>query len=190
MNKIIIFSAPSGAGKTTIAREMLKITENNLTFSVSACTRKKRKNEIHGKDYYFISEQEFKDKIKNKEFIEWEEVYTNQFYGTLTSEIDRIWKNGKNIVFDVDVVGGINIKKQFPEQALSIFIKPPSIQELEKRLLLRSTETKENIRKRIEKAKHELEYAIQYDINITNDDLQEAIKETKLILKEFIIHNL
>ena len=187
-NKMIIISAPSGAGKTTIVKKLLKQKTHNLTFSISACSRPKRKNEIHEKDYYFISVNEFKQKIKNNEFIEWEEVYHNQFYGTLHSEIKKIWKNGKNVVFDVDVVGGLNIKKQFPKEALSIFIKPPSINELKNRLINRSTDTKANIIKRINKAEKELQYENKFDAVIINDNLQEAIKNTKQIIADFLLN--
>jgi len=185
-NKMIIFSAPSGAGKTTIVREILKDNKFNLEFSVSACSRQKREGEENGKDYYFLSAEEFKQRIKNEEFIEWEEVYKDQFYGTLKTEINRIWKNGKNVVFDVDVVGGLNIKKQYQKEALSLFIQPPSIQELENRLRNRQTETEESLNKRLSKASKELEYAKKFDKIITNDILEIAVDETKNILTFFL----
>ncbi len=186
MNKMIIFSAPSGAGKTTIVREILKNDDFNLEFSVSACSRPKRDGEINGKDYYFLSVEEFKQRINNDEFIEWEEVYKNQFYGTLKSEINRIWKCGKNVVFDVDVVGGLNIKKHYTEEALALFIKPPSIAELEKRLINRQTETEASLKKRLAKAQTELEYANSFDKIIINDKLDIAVNETKNILLNFL----
>ena len=149
-NKLIIFSAPSGSGKTTIVREILKeFTE--LEFSISACSRNPRQGEVNAKDYHFLSLEEFKSKIVNNDFIEWEEVYTDNFYGTLKSEVNRIWNKGNHVIFDVDVVGGVNIKNQFPENSLAIFVEAPSIKILEDRLRNRGTETEEQIRKRINK---------------------------------------
>ena len=152
--KLVIFSAPSGAGKTTIVHHLLKVFPN-LEFSVSACSRPMRKDETYGVDYYFISVEEFKKKISKEEFVEWEEVYKDNFYGTLKAEIERIWKKGHHIIFDMDVVGGLNLKKQFGEQALSIFVMPPSIQHLEARLKMRETETPASIARRIGKAEVE-----------------------------------
>ncbi len=186
MNKLIIISAPSGAGKTTIVREIMKSEELKLMFSVSATSRKPREHEIDGKDYYFLTVDEFNNKIKNQEFIEWEEVYNNQFYGTLKSEKDRVFNLGFNMIFDVDVKGGINIKKQFPKDSLSIFIKPPSIEELENRLRNRGTESQESLEKRIKKAEFELAFSTQFDQIIVNDDLQKAIDETLGLIKNFI----
>ncbi len=183
--KLLIFSAPSGAGKTTIVKELLK-ENTNLEFSISACSRDRRYNEIHAKDYYFFSVEEFKNKIRNNEFIEWEEVYTNRFYGTLKTELERIWAQGKHVIFDVDVVGGVNIKKQYPEKALSIFIMPPSIEELENRLRKRSTDKDEDIQTRIDKAEEELKYAEQFDKIIINDDLNKAILEAKTLTENFL----
>ena len=183
--KLIIISAPSGAGKTTIVKQLLD-SELKLEFSVSACCRPKRNNEIHGKDYYFFSVDEFKSKISNDEFLEWEEVYHNQFYGTLKSEITRIWNKGNFVLFDVDVVGGLNIKKYYKEKALAIFIKPPSVEILKKRLQGRATETEDSLKKRIEKAKYELSFAEKFDKIIINDDLETAIKETKESIIEFL----
>lgn len=185
MGKLIIFSAPSGSGKTTIIKQVLQKNEN-LEFSISACSRLPRKNEINGKDYYYLSVDEFKNNIKDNRFIEWEEVYENQFYGTLISELDRIWEKGNSVVFDVDVVGGINIKKKYPENSLAIFIKPPSIKELENRLISRSTDSKEQIKKRINKAKEELQYAKKFDKIILNDNLKIAIEETIKTIREFL----
>jgi guanylate kinase len=183
--KVVIFSAPSGAGKTTIVKEMLN-QEFGLEFSISACNRSKRENEVEGKDYYFLSTEEFKNKIENQEFLEWEEVYTDKFYGTLRSEVDRIWAKGKNVIFDVDVVGGINIKKIYGDKALSVFIMPPSIESLKKRLATRSTESEESFNIRIEKAEQELNYADKFDIQIINDNLETTIDETKAIVFSFL----
>ncbi|MDA3780545.1 MAG: guanylate kinase [Bacteroidales bacterium] len=185
LGKMLIFSAPSGAGKTTIVKNLLK--ENpNIEFSISACSREKRKNEIHAKDYYFFSAEEFKNKIRNNEFLEWEEVYPNRFYGTLKSELDRIWSKGKHVIFDVDVIGGINIKKQYPEKALSIFIMPPSIKELENRLRKRSTDNDKEIQTRIAKAEEEIKYAEKFDNIIINDDLNGTISEAISLTKNFL----
>lgn len=186
MSKLIIFSAPSGSGKTTIIRELLKYPELNLSFSVSTTSRQPRGTEQHGTDYYFISADEFKQGIHNNAFLEWEEVYTNNFYGTYKSEIERLTKLGKNILFDIDVFGGINIKKQFGKDALSIFVQPPSIQELKKRLENRQTETPEKIQMRIDKAQYEMEQSSHFDKIIINDDLHKAIKETQTIVREFL----
>jgi len=183
--KLIIFSAPSGAGKTTIVHELLK-SRNDLEFSISACSRTKRQNEIDGKDYYFISADEFRNKIKNDEFLEWQEVYENSFYGTLKTEVKKIWAKGNHVIFDVDVVGGLNIKKYGKENALSIFVMPPSIKELEERLRRRSSETEETLKKRIEKANYELTFADKFDKIIVNDILENAVAETKAMVEEFI----
>lgn len=182
--KLFIFSAPSGSGKTTIVRKLLE-KNLNLEFSISATSRPKRGNEIDGKDYYFLSADEFKAKIAKDEFIEWEEVYENRFYGTLKSEMERIWNKGKHVIFDVDVIGGINIKKKYPERALSIFIMPPSIEELEKRLILRSSDSQEDIETRINKATEELTYANQFDTIIINDVLEEAIQKAEQEVRNF-----
>src|SRR3989339_1330570 len=183
--KLIIFSAPSGAGKTTIVRSMLN--ENfKLEFSVSVCTRARRPNEIHGKDYYFISPEEFREKINNNEFIEWEEVYSGCFYGTLKSEVDRISKEGKNILFNVDVVGGLNIKNLYGERALSVFVMPPSLEALEQRLMMRNTDDIAVVKKRLAKASQELEFAPMFDKIIFNDQLLVAVEEVRSLLKEFL----
>src|ERR1044072_3908135 len=149
--KLVIFSAPSGAGKTTIVQHLLRVFPD-LEFSISACSREIRRGETYGVDYYFLNVEEFKEKIANNEFAEWEEVYTDNFYGTLKSEIERIWRNEKHIIFDMDVIGGLNLKKQFGDRALAIFVMPPSIEHLESRLRTRETETPESIARRIGKA--------------------------------------
>jgi len=183
--KLIIFSAPSGAGKTTIVRHLLH-QNFNLEFSVSACSRQKREKETDGKDYYFLTVEEFKEKIKNNEFIEWEEVYKDQFYGTLKSEINRIREKGKHVIFDVDVVGGLNLKNQYKDQALAIFILPPSRKELEKRLNKRLTDNSESIKHRIAKAEKEMKYAEKFDKIIINKNLNQAYKEAIRVVKNFI----
>lgn len=183
--KLFIFSAPSGSGKTTIVKHLLN-KDFNLEFSVSATSRAKRGTEVHGKDYYFLSSEEFKQKINNNEFLEWEEVYDGCYYGTLKSEIERIKNKGNNVIFDVDVVGGVNIKKYYQNDALAIFIQPPSIEELENRLRSRNTDSQEVITERIKKFKFELSFANQFDKIIINDKLDEALKEAELTLTEFI----
>lgn len=184
-NKLVIFSAPSGAGKTTIVRYLVDQLPD-LVFSVSVCSRKKRPHEIEGKDYYFVSADEFRQKIKNQEFVEWEEVYRDYFYGTLKSEIERIWAGGKSIVFDVDVIGGINIKREYGSRALSVFVMPPSLEELERRLLKRSTESTEALRERVAKADKEMEYASVFDVVLYNKNLETAKKEALNIVTEFL----
>jgi guanylate kinase len=183
--KLIIFSAPSGAGKTTIVHHLLKVFPD-LEFSVSACSREMRKGEAYGVDYYFLSVDEFKDKIERGEFVEWEEVYKDNFYGTLRSEVERIWKKGKHVIFDVDVIGGINLKKQFGANALSVFVMPPSIEHLENRLKSRETETPESIARRMGKAEQELKTANQFDKIILNDKLEHAFEEAERIVEDFL----
>jgi guanylate kinase len=183
--KAIIFCAPSGSGKTTIVKHLLAI-DNRLMFSVSACTRNKRENEVHGKDYYFLTHQDFKEKIERDEFLEYEEVYGGNFYGTLKSEIDRIWALGKTVIFDVDVEGGLNIKKFFGQNALAVFVKPPSVTVLEQRLRYRSTETEETLRIRVEKAVLELSYENKFDHVILNDDLDTALGEAEHLINQFL----
>lgn len=183
--KCIIFSAPSGAGKTTIVRYLLEHNPS-LSFSISACSREPRPNEVNGKDYHFLGVEGFKEKIEQNAFIEWEEVYENNFYGTLRSEVERIWSEGKTVAFDVDVIGGLNIKKQFGNQALSIFVQPPSVEELEKRLRARSTETEEKIQMRMSKARQELALADQFDEILLNVDLDEACQKAEQIVLDFV----
>ena len=183
--KLIIFSAPSGAGKTTIVKHLL--TKNlNLEFSISATSREKRHNEIHGKDYYFLSGPEFHEKVKNDEFLEWEEVYQGTSYGTLKAEVERIRNMGKNVIFDVDVVGGLNIKRFYGEEALAVFVQPPSVEELKNRLTNRSTETEEKIKTRIAKAKYELGFASQFDVILINKNLEETFEETEKLVTNFL----
>lgn len=183
--KLIIFSAPSGSGKTTIVKHLLD-KGFNLEFSISACNRKPRGTEIHGKDYYFLETKEFKLKIADDQFIEWEEVYSDRFYGTLRSELQRIWDKGNHVLFDVDVKGGVNIKKQFGDKALAVFIMPPSVNELENRLKSRGTDSDEEIEKRVAKAQEEITYAQQFDHIILNDNLEVAKQEAEELLKSFL----
>lgn len=183
--KLIIFSAPSGSGKTTIVKHLLE-KGFNLEFSISACNRKPRGQEVHGKDYYFLSTEEFKTSIDKDEFVEWEEVYTDRFYGTLQSELKRIWEKGNHVLFDVDVKGGVNIKKKFGDDALSVFVMPPSIKELAKRLKGRGTDSDEEIEKRLAKAQEEITYSKKFDFVILNDDLENAKQEAEEILTEFL----
>lgn len=184
--KLIVFSAPSGSGKTTIVRHLLKQEDLNLEFSISAATREARGEEVNGKDYYFISLDEFKSHIKNEDFVEWEEVYRDNFYGTLKSEVERIWALGKNVIFDIDVAGGLRIKHKFPEETLAVFVKPPSVDELKRRLKERSTESEEKINMRIAKAHVELATAPQFDVIIKNYDLEVALEEATQLVKEFV----
>ncbi len=184
-NKVIIFSAPSGAGKTTIAKDIL-IRIPDLEFSVSACSRPKRKGEKDGVDYYFLSVEEFKNKIKNGEFLEWEEVYPGSFYGTLKTEVERIWNNGRDVMFDIDTFGGLNVKRIYKEKALSIFIITSSVEVLENRLRARGTETEDSMKKRMDKAKLELSHSTEFDKIIINDKLQDAIDEAYRTIKDFL----
>jgi guanylate kinase len=183
--KFVIVSAPSGAGKTTIVRRLLQ-AGLNLEFSVSAASRAPRANEINGKDYFFISIDEFREKISNGELIEWQEVYKDNYYGTLKRVVERIWNRGHDVLFDVDVQGGINLKKLFPDITLSIFIMPPSLEELGKRLRLRSTETEENIARRLEKARTEITFSDKFDRIIINDDLEKAVAEAIQTVSQFL----
>ena len=184
--KLLVFSAPSGSGKTTIVRYLLEHPELNLAFSVSAATREPRDGENHGEHYHFISLEEFKKHIKAEEFVEWEEVYRDNFYGTLKSEVERIWAEGKNVIFDIDVAGGLRIKKKFPNETLAVFVKPPSIDELKIRLKKRSTESDDKINMRIAKASVELATAPQFDTIIKNYDLDTAKKEAYELVKAFV----
>ena len=183
--KLLIFSAPSGAGKTTIVKHLLQ-KDFDLNFSVSATSREPRTGETHGKDYFFLSEKDFREKIENEEFLEWEEVYKGIFYGTLKSEVERIRNSGKNVIFDVDVVGGLNIKKHYGDDALAVFVQPPSVEELKKRLRNRSTESEEKINMRIAKAEKELSYASRFDVIIINDKLDSALKIVESRVAEFL----
>ncbi len=184
--KLIIFSAPSGSGKTTIVRYLLEQPELNLAFSVSATSRPRRGREKDGQHYYFMPVSEFKTHIKNEDFLEWEEVYRDNFYGTLKNEVERLWAEGKNVIFDIDVVGGLRIKKKFPEETLAVFVKPPSVDELKIRLKKRSTESEDKINMRIAKASVELATAPQFDKIIKNYDLDTALKESHRLVAEFI----
>ncbi|PHS54268.1 MAG: guanylate kinase [Lutibacter sp.] len=184
--KLIVFSAPSGSGKTTIVHHLLKQKELNLDFSISATSREKRVTEVHEKDYYFISLEKFQTHIENNDFIEWEEVYTTNFYGTLKQEVERIWDQGKHVIFDIDVVGGLRIKNKFPEQTLAIFVQPPSIEEIERRLRSRQTDSEEKIKERVKKAEKELKYAVDFDIVLVNDELSKAKKDAYNLVENFI----
>ncbi|MBN1111656.1 MAG: guanylate kinase [Bacteroidales bacterium] len=183
--KLIIFSAPSGSGKTTIVKHLL---DNKLPFefSISATNREPRVGETDGKDYHFLSTEEFKLRIDSGDFVEWEEVYPGRYYGTLKSELTRIWNNGNHVLFDVDVVGGVNLKKYFQDQALSIFVQAPSVEELRSRLIGRQTDSTEEIEKRVAKAEYELTFADKFDHIVVNDDLQKAFAQTMNIVTNFL----
>jgi len=187
--KLIVFSAPSGSGKTTIVRHLLKQPELNLEFSISATSRDKRGEEINGKDYYFLSAKEFISKIKKDEFLEWEEVYRDNFYGTLKTEVERIWAMGKHVIFDIDVSGGLRIKRKFPEQTLAVFVKPPSIDELKIRLKKRKTEDDDKINMRVAKASAELATAPLFDVIVVNDSLDKALDEAYTLVNNFVNPN-
>lgn len=183
--RMIAVTAPSGAGKTTIVRHLLSQYEE-LDFSVSATTREKRNNETEGVDYYFLSHEEFKEKISLQEFIEWEEVYQNQFYGTLKSEVKRLWKIGKFVLFDIDVKGATSLKQMYGDKCLAIFVQPPSLNVLIERLRKRDTETEESLKRRIHRIKNELTYSNDFDKIIVNDVLEVALKEAELIIESFL----
>jgi guanylate kinase len=184
--KAIIFSAPSGSGKTSLVKELMKQVPN-LGFSISACTRDKRgRHEVHGRDYYFLSIDEFKKKIDADAFVEWEEVYAGNFYGTLKEEVLRIWKEGKAVIFDVDVKGGLALKKHFGDQALAIFVKVPSLDVLESRLNDRGTETEESLSRRIYKAKFEMTFEAQFDVTVFNDDFTRSSADTVALVTKFL----
>jgi guanylate kinase len=184
--KAIIFSAPSGAGKTTIVRHLLSVPDLQLSFSVSATSRPIRGHEVNGKDYFFISPDEFRTRAAAGDFLEWEEVYKDQYYGTLHTEIERIWSEGKNVIFNVDVIGGLNLKKHVGDNGLAVFVQPPSIEVLRFRLRKRSTETEEKIAMRIAKAQEEMSYSPQFDYVLTNDQLEIALQEAERTVREFL----
>lgn len=183
--KIIIITAPSGAGKTSITRYLLH-KYPQLQFSISAATRSARGTEQNGVDYYFISEQEFQQKIQDNAFVEWEMVYEGKYYGTLKSELERIWNEGKVPMLDIDVKGAIHVQQQYPDQSLSVFIEPPSVDELRKRLQSRGTETEESLQTRVNKASYEISFKHHFNSEIINDDLHRACQETEMVIKKFL----
>ncbi|MDJ1504496.1 guanylate kinase [Xanthocytophaga agilis] len=183
--RTIIFSAPSGSGKTTIVQHLLS-KYSNLGFSISACTRAKRPHEQDGIDYYFMTPEEFRSKIDNQEFVEWEQVYAGMYYGTLKSEVDRLWSNERHVLFDVDVKGGVNLKNYFGDKALSIFVKVPSLELLEHRLRKRGTETEEKIQQRVAKAAYELSYEDSFDVTLLNADLSETLVQAEKLIDDFL----
>lgn len=183
--KLIIFSAPSGSGKSTIVNYLLE-QGVPVEFSISACSRAPRGGEKHGEHYYFLSPEEFRAKVAAAEFLEWEEVYEGRYYGTLRSEVERIWAKGKQVIFDIDVVGGVNLKKQYGDQALSVFIKAPSIEVLKERLIARNTDDEANLKMRLDKAEEEMAYAKEFDLVIINDDLKTAQEESYQKVTDFI----
>jgi guanylate kinase len=184
--KLIIFSAPSGSGKTTIVKHLLA-TNPDLGFSISACTRDKRgRNEVNGKDYYFLSPEEFKQKIDNNEFVEWEQVYVGAFYGTLKSEIERVWSQKKHVLFDVDVKGGLSLKKHYGDRALAVFVKVPSLEILEQRLKSRGTDSDDSISKRLFKVKFEMSFENQFDVTMINEDLETTLVKAQQLVDNFL----
>ncbi len=185
-DKLIVFSAPSGSGKTTIVRHLLEQTDLPLAFSISATTRAPRGAEKNGEDYYFLNEETFKTKIRKKEFLEYEEVYKGLFYGTLESEIKRLWSENKAVLFDIDVMGGISIKNSFPNKTLTVFVQPPSIETLERRLKLRNTDDEKTLQVRLNKAQQELDQADRFDKIIINDDLATTLSETEELVRAFL----
>lgn len=187
--KLIIFSAPSGAGKTTIVKRLLADHGDKIAFSISASTREARAGEIDGKDYYFISKEDFLHKIAKHEFIEFEEVYSGTFYGTLKKEVERIWSLGKSVIFDIDVVGGLRLKSKFPEEALAIFVNPPSLDVLKERLRGRGTDAEEKLQERFAKAELELSYADKFDVVLNNFELETACKEAEALVLDFLNEN-
>lgn len=187
-NRMIIISAPSGAGKTTLVKHLLSV-RNDIEFSISACSRAKRDGELDGRDYYFMKKEEFRKKIDNNEFIEWEEVYPGSYYGTLRTEVYRIWNKGNHVIFDVDVVGGLNIKKQFAEKNLAVFIQPPSIEVLETRIRKRQSDSEDKIRERVNKAKWEMTFANKFDRIVVNNEISVAKIELLNLVNEFLNNN-
>ena len=184
--KLIVFSAPSGSGKTTIVKYLLEQKELHLDFSISATSREKRGDEVNGKDYYFLSAEEFQAKISADEFVEYEEVYKDNYYGTLKTELERIWALGKHVIFDIDVIGGLNIKKQFPKKTLAVFVSPPSVEELERRLRFRQTETDEKIQMRLAKAEREIAESDKFDIILKNYDLEIAKNDAYALVSDYL----
>lgn len=184
--KLIIFSAPSGAGKTTIVKRLLAKHSDKIAFSISASTREPREGEVDGKDYYFISNDDFLHKIAKQEFIEFEEVYSGTFYGTLRKEIERIWAEGKSVIFDIDVVGGLRLKSKFPDEALAIFVNPPSLAVLKDRLRGRGTDSEEKLQERFAKAEHELSFADKFDVILNNFELETACDEAEALVLDFL----
>ncbi|MFY0631934.1 MAG: guanylate kinase [Flavobacteriaceae bacterium] len=184
--KLFVFSAPSGSGKTTIVRHLLKQERFNLEFSISATNRAPRGEEVESVDYYYITKEEFIQKVKKEEFVEWEEVYPDNFYGTLKTEVERIWASGKHVIFDIDVVGGLRVKKKFPEETLAVFVKPPDINELMRRLKKRATESEDKIKMRVAKAYVEMALAPQFDTIILNDDLATALQDAEDLVEDFL----
>lgn len=183
--KLIIFSAPSGSGKTTLVRHLLG-QNLGLEFSISATSRPARGSEKNGHDYYFLSKEEFKAKVENNEFLEWEEVYNGALYGTLKSEVERIWNSDKHVIFDMDVIGGLNLKEIYQEAALAIFVKPPSLEKLEERLRARKTDNEDKIQQRLDKAERELQYAPKFDDILVNNDLRKAKERAENLVKQFV----
>jgi guanylate kinase len=186
LNKVIIFSAPSGSGKTTVVKHLLEVRGSKLGFSISATTRKPRAGEMNGREYYFLEESDFRNRVAQGQFLEHEEVYQGIFYGTLHSEVERLWSEGRAVLFDVDVVGGVNLKKQFGDRALSVFLRPPSLEVLMDRLKKRSTEVEHQMRERLDKATFELQFEQQYDVTVVNDDLQETLHRCEALVDGFL----
>ena len=184
--KLIVFSAPSGSGKTTIVKFLLAQKELHLDFSISATSREKRGDEVDGKDYYFLTSEEFQQKIHENAFVEYEEVYKDNFYGTLKSELERIWSEGKHVIFDIDVIGGLEIKKQFPDKTWAVFVSPPSVEELERRLRFRQTETEEKIQMRLAKAEREIATSDQFDVILKNYDLENAKNDAYKLVSDYL----
>jgi guanylate kinase len=184
--KLIVFSAPSGSGKTTIVKYLLEQKELHLDFSISATSREKRGDEVDCKDYYFLSASAFQAKISANEFVEYEEVYTDNYYGTIKAELERIWALGKHVIFDIDVIGGLNIKKQFPKKTLAVFVSPPSVEELERRLRFRQTETDEKIQMRLAKAEREIAESSKFDIILKNYDLEIAKNDAYALVSDYL----
>ncbi len=184
--KCIVFSSPSGAGKTTIVRHLLDTKDHGLEFSISATNREMRNGEKEGRDYYFLSTEEFRERIEQDAFVEWEEVYENRYYGTLREEVERIWAKGKHVIFDVDVKGALSLKREFGERAVSVFVQPPSMEALEERLRSRGTESGEVLQERLERAKEEMRYAPMFDVVILNDDLNIALQKAEKVVTDFL----